>query len=80
MVPDSLNVVPDSLGGSSDVIFRQLFDAEHGSSTYTYLLADPNTKEAVLIDPVVELVSFPRILKLESRPSLHSRSLSLIHI
>ena len=35
-------------------LFRQLFDA--ASSTYTYLLADPATKEAVLIDPVLEQV------------------------
>jgi len=41
---------------STQVVFRQLFDAEHGSSTYTYLLADPQTKKAVLIDPVMELV------------------------
>src|SRR5438045_8587036 len=34
------------------VIFRQLFDPQ--SSTYTYLLADPATREAVLIDPVFE--------------------------
>lgn len=34
------------------LIFRQLFDAD--SSTYTYLLADPVSKEAVLIDPVFE--------------------------
>ncbi|TVQ06538.1 MAG: MBL fold metallo-hydrolase [Leptolyngbya sp. DLM2.Bin27] len=34
------------------LIFRQLFDAD--SSTYTYLLADPATKAAVLIDPVFE--------------------------
>jgi sulfur dioxygenase len=34
------------------LIFRQLFDAD--SSTYTYLLADPDSKEAVLIDPVFE--------------------------
>ena len=34
------------------LIFRQLFDAD--SSTYTYLLADPGSKEAVLIDPVFE--------------------------
>ncbi len=34
------------------MIFRQLFDEE--SSTYTYLLADPKSKEAVLIDPVKE--------------------------
>jgi glyoxylase-like metal-dependent hydrolase (beta-lactamase superfamily II) len=34
------------------VIFRQLFDPQ--SSTYTYLLADPATRQAVLIDPVFE--------------------------
>lgn len=34
------------------MIFRQLFDRE--TSTYTYLLADPLTQEAVLIDPVKE--------------------------
>lgn len=33
-------------------IFRQLFDAQ--SSTYTYLLAEPATGIAVLIDPVYE--------------------------
>ncbi len=36
------------------MIFRQLFDP--GSSTYTYLLADAVTHEAVLIDPVFEQV------------------------
>jgi glyoxylase-like metal-dependent hydrolase (beta-lactamase superfamily II)/rhodanese-related sulfurtransferase len=34
------------------MLFRQLFD--HDSSTYTYLLADPQTREAVIIDPVFE--------------------------
>src|SRR5258706_441882 len=34
------------------LIFRQLFDPQ--SSTYTYLLADPAAREAVLIDPVFE--------------------------
>jgi glyoxylase-like metal-dependent hydrolase (beta-lactamase superfamily II)/rhodanese-related sulfurtransferase len=34
------------------MVFRQLFDPQ--SSTYTYLLADPATREAVLIDPVFE--------------------------
>lgn len=34
------------------VIFRQLFDPE--SSTYTYLLADSETREAVIIDSVYE--------------------------
>ena len=33
--------------------FWQLFDRT--SCTYTYLLADTKTKEAVLIDPVIEL-------------------------
>jgi len=37
---------------ASTPIFRQLFDKD--SSTYTYLLADPATKEAVLIDPVID--------------------------
>lgn len=41
-------------------IFQQLFESE--SSTYTYLLADAETKEAVIIDPVLETVS--RDLKL----------------
>lgn len=36
------------------MLFRQLFDRE--SCTYTYLLADRATGEAVLIDPVLELV------------------------
>src|SRR5918992_4011280 len=34
------------------MIFRQLFDPQ--SSTYTYLLADEGTREAILIDPVFE--------------------------
>ncbi|MDA0218895.1 MAG: MBL fold metallo-hydrolase [Proteobacteria bacterium] len=34
------------------MLFRQLFDPQ--SSTYTYLLADPGSREAVLIDPVFE--------------------------
>ena len=34
------------------MIFRQLFDPQ--SSTYTYLLADQASREAVLIDPVFE--------------------------
>jgi len=41
-------------------IFYQLF--EHESSTYSYLIADPRTKEAALIDPVIETVD--RDLKL----------------
>jgi sulfur dioxygenase len=36
------------------VIFRQLFEPE--SSSYTYLLACPDTRRALLIDPVLETV------------------------
>ena len=36
------------------LIFRQLFDPP--SSTYTYLLADGNSRQAVIIDPVFEQV------------------------
>jgi sulfur dioxygenase len=43
------------------MIFRQLFEPR--SSTYTYLLASPTTREAVLIDPVVEEVdTYVRLL------------------
>lgn len=45
---------------NKEIIFHQLFEKE--SSTYTYLLADPETREAVLIDSVVEMVD--RDLKL----------------
>lgn len=34
------------------MLFRQLYDSE--SSTYTYLLADEETRDAVIIDPVIE--------------------------
>ncbi len=44
----------------NDIIFHQLF--EHESSTYTYVIADQQTKEAALIDPVLETVD--RDLKL----------------
>ncbi|XP_046835076.1 persulfide dioxygenase ETHE1, mitochondrial [Vespa crabro] len=37
---------------SKDFLFQQLFDPV--SSTYTYLLADINNKDAILIDPVFE--------------------------
>ena len=36
------------------MLFRQLFDGE--SSTYTYLIADRTTKEALLVDPVLEQI------------------------
>ena len=44
----------------NDILFYQLFDAE--SSTYTYIIADKKTKEAAIIDPVLETVD--RDLKL----------------
>lgn len=36
------------------MIFRQLFDQD--TSTYTYLIADSETREAALVDPVLEQV------------------------
>ena len=36
----------------STLVFRQLFDPQ--SSTYSYLLADRRSKEAVIVDPVFE--------------------------
>lgn len=42
------------------LIFRQLFDQQ--SSTYTYLVADPGAREAVLIDPVFEQARRDRAL------------------
>lgn len=38
----------------NNFIFHQLFEKE--SSTYTYLIADPETKDAIIIDPVLEMV------------------------
>jgi len=49
-----------------DVIFRQLFDAQFGSSTFTYILGCPDSREAVIVDPVLELVRGP---PLHHRPS-----------
>lgn len=42
------------------MLFRQLFDRE--SCTYTYLIADEGTREAVLVDPVLEWVERDRTL------------------
>lgn len=36
------------------MVFRQLFDPE--TSTYTYLLADPTTRDAIVIDPVLDQI------------------------
>lgn len=40
---------------SEGLVFKQLFDRQ--TCTYTYLLADTETKEAVLIDPVLETLN-----------------------
>jgi len=39
---------------SNGLLFRQLFDKE--SWTYTYILADEDTREAIIIDPVIDQV------------------------
>ena len=36
------------------MLFRQLFDQD--SSTYTYLLADEASRQALIIDPVLEQI------------------------
>lgn len=58
------------------MIFRQLFDKE--SSTYTYLIADPATQAAILVDPVLEQVE--RDLKLLKELGLHLRYCLETHI
>jgi sulfur dioxygenase len=55
----------------NEIIFHQLFEPE--SSTYTYIIADKNTKEAAIIDPVLETVD--RDLKL-----IEELGLNLIYV
>uniref|UniRef100_A0A3B5LI63 Persulfide dioxygenase ETHE1, mitochondrial n=1 Tax=Xiphophorus couchianus TaxID=32473 RepID=A0A3B5LI63_9TELE len=50
--PVNFPFILDDSHGHIDTPTIQLFESE--SSTYTYLLADKNTKEAVIIDPVKE--------------------------
>ncbi len=50
------------------MLFRQLFDPE--TSTYTYLIADLETKTAILVDPVLEQVERDRQLLNELRLTL----------
>lgn len=46
-------VLPSPLvGGVAPLLLRQLFDAQ--SCTYTYLIADPASGDAALVDPVLE--------------------------
>ena len=58
------------------MLFRQLYDSQ--SSTYTYLLADLNLKEAILVDPVLEQVE--RDLKLLGELGLNLRYCLETHI
>jgi len=58
------------------MIFHQLFEQE--SSTYTYLLADEDTKEAILIDAVLETAE--RDLKLITELGLKLKYLVDTHI
>lgn len=58
------------------MLFRQLFDP--ASNTYTYLIADPTTQEAMLVDPVVEQVE--RDLKLLQELGLTLRYCLETHI
>ncbi len=58
------------------MLFRQLYDSE--SCTYTYLLADLELKEALLIDPVLEQVE--RDLKLLQELGLTLRYCLETHI
>ncbi|MEO1430959.1 MAG: MBL fold metallo-hydrolase [Cyanobacteria bacterium J06632_19] len=51
------------------MLFRQLFDSE--SSTYTYLIADYHTKEAVIVDSVLE--QFQRDMNLLNEFGLNLR-------
>ncbi|XP_022107822.1 persulfide dioxygenase ETHE1, mitochondrial-like [Acanthaster planci] len=53
--PTGVRCMSSTVQIPSDLLFRQLFDYQ--SYTYTYLLADRQTKEAILIDPVLELVN-----------------------
>lgn len=59
-----------------DIIFYQLFEVQ--SSTYTYLIADPETKKAAIIDPVWETVD--RDLKLIRELDLHLSYILETHI
>ena len=53
--PELCAGVAKALAPRKPTVFRQLFDTS-GSSTYTYLIADGDGGEAILIDPVLEMV------------------------
>ncbi|MBY0384090.1 MBL fold metallo-hydrolase [bacterium] len=59
-----------------DFIFYQLFESE--SSTYTYIIADTSSREAAIIDPVLEKVE--RDLKLISEERLQLKYVLDTHV
>ena len=61
---------------NNELIFYQLFEKE--SSTYTYLLGDPLTKDAIIIDPVLEMVD--RDLKLIEELGLKLKFILETHV
>lgn len=61
---------------SATLFFRQLFD--YDTWTYTYLIADPKTKEAALIDTVKEQVQ--RDLRLLNDLGLHLKFILETHV
>lgn len=61
---------------NKDIIFHQLFEPE--SSTYTYIIADKKTKQAAIIDPVLETVD--RDLKLINELGLNLQYVLDTHI
>lgn len=61
---------------SNDTIFFQLF--EHESSTFTYIIADKKTKDAAIIDPVIE--TFERDSKFLNDLGLNLRYILDTHV
>ncbi|MDJ0556990.1 MAG: MBL fold metallo-hydrolase [Microcoleaceae cyanobacterium MO_207.B10] len=59
------------------MLFRQLFDKN--TSTYTYLIADQQTKEAILVDPVLEQVERDYNLLIQLGLTLHYTLETHIH-
>ena len=47
----------DARLAGGELLLRQLFDAR--SCTYTYLIADPASGQATLVDPVLEQLELP---------------------